>query len=107
MTNKDKLFWEKFGWEEVHSPIAPDYKWWHYIPDKVTPVLSQPYPPEPTLDNLFKYCEEKTLETIKNQNHYNTDYHARLWLFKRWAFFVNSGLPHAIALKKAIEEIVK
>ncbi|MFA5378960.1 MAG: hypothetical protein WC455_24615 [Dehalococcoidia bacterium] len=104
----DKLFWEKFGFKESPTIVnGYSFEGWIY-PD--TSHHSGELP-EMTLDNLFKYCEEKTLK-IRNENLWERyrilqgTKEARKELFDSWLSFIDSGLPHAQALKKAIEEIV-
>jgi hypothetical protein len=108
MTNKAKLFWEKFGFKYSHKAEnhnfffgkTGEYTEYFTYPDSSCGTL-----PEYTLENLFKYCEEKILAKMVKQGVSNRD-RARFVLFMVWLSGIKSGLSHTEALKKAIEEVI-
>lgn len=108
MTN-DNLFWEKFGFK--HQPWVPDlgdsqsqYDGWEY------PTGSyHKDPPEPNLDNLFRYCWDRAIGIIIESQKCSVE-QAYSLMFDKWLKYMmeeKGANRDSVPLKKAIEEIVK
>jgi hypothetical protein len=92
MTNEE--FWEKFGFKEVQRRTTDENYHTYEYPDGLLCGVF----PEPTLDNLFRYCVP----------HLGSWDCLITWVIRlKVARIEGNDLDPAIALKKAIEEIVK
>jgi hypothetical protein len=116
MTNEDKLFWEKFGiTRRDRDTLSGLFGGWEYVDSKGN-ILSGDNPPEPTLDNLFRYCVPHYID-LKCRTLHIDDIEAYTYLFAGWQKQIQASAEHigkyayktfpVLALKKAIEEIVK
>lgn len=112
MTN-DKLFWEKFGiTRRDRDTLSGLFGGWEYV-DSKGKILSGDNPPEPTLNNLFRYCVPKLQKdgwTVNLLSLEETGFRCVIYMQIEQCDigdFVAEDLDPAIALKKAIEEIVK
>jgi hypothetical protein len=104
----DKEFWEKFGFVLVEDKIITDENLrdvhvciWDLNGERFVDL------PEPTLDNLFRYCWNMAVDTLFCSGKYKSMYHAERKMHLIWVRYSNTIHDPAIALKKAIEEIVK
>ena len=103
MTKEDKLFLEKFGFKWTPTIVnGYSFDGWIY-PD--TSHHSGELP-EPTLDNLFKYCWNRAVDTLFCTGKYKSLYHAERKMHLIWVRYSNTIVDPAIALKKAIEEVI-
>jgi len=107
MTNQEDIkFWEKFGLTHKFGGMwwydrGKGTNSWYEMPNGVKFLEPPPF----TLDNMFKFCIPIVLQYYKDKS--SPGYYCSPCVFwENWTDEVTSGVDPAIALKKAIEEVI-